>query len=88
MESVWLEALLSLGVGVGLAAAAGLRVFLPLLLLGSAARLGWIPLTDGFGWLASGAGLSALGVATVLEIGAYSDRVLFGLCAGLVGVQR
>ena len=71
MDPVWVEALLSLGVGVGLAAAAGLRVFLPLLLLGSAARLGWLPLTGGFEWLASGVGLGTLGVATVLEIGAY-----------------
>jgi hypothetical protein len=71
LEPVWGEALLSLGVGVGLAAAAGLRVFLPLLLLGTAARLGWLPLVDGFDWLASGPGLSALGVATILEIGAY-----------------
>lgn len=66
-----MEALLSLAIGVGLAAAAGLRVFLPLLLLGSAARLGWLPLTDGFEWLASGVGLSTLAVATALEIGAY-----------------
>lgn len=71
MDPVWVEALLSLGVGVGLAAAAGLRVFLPLLLLGSAARLGWLPLTDGFEWLASGVGLGTLSVATALEIGAY-----------------
>ena len=54
-----------------MAAAAGLRVFLPLLLLGSAARLGWLPLSDGFEWLSSGVGLGALGAATVLEIGAY-----------------
>ena len=71
MEPVWVEGLLSLSVGVGLAAAAGLRVFLPLLLLGSAARLGWLPLTDGFDWLASGVGLGTLSVATALEIGAY-----------------
>jgi Domain of unknown function (DUF4126) len=71
MDHVWVEALLSVGVGLGLAAAAGLRVFLPLLLLGSAARVGWIPLADGYEWLASGAGLSALGIATVLEIGGY-----------------
>ena len=71
MEPVWVEGLLSLSDGVGLAAAAGLRVFLPLLLLGSAARLGWLPLTDGFDWLASGVGLGTLSVATALEIGAY-----------------
>ena len=71
MDPVWTEALLSLGVGLALAAAAGLRVFVPLLVLGGAARLGWLPLANGFEWLASGSGLGTLGVATVLEIGAY-----------------
>jgi hypothetical protein len=71
MDPVWTEALLSLGVGLALAAAAGLRVFVPLLVLGGAARLGWLPLANGFEWLASGPGLGTLGVATVLEIAAY-----------------
>jgi hypothetical protein len=67
----WTGAVLSLGDGVGRAAAAGLRVFLPLLLLGLAAHLGWLPLTDGFAWLASPPALTALAAATVLEVGAY-----------------
>jgi hypothetical protein len=67
----WAGAVLSLGVGVGLAAAAGLRVFLPLLLLGVAAHLGWLPLTEGFAWLASPPALIALTAATALEVGAY-----------------
>jgi hypothetical protein len=71
MEIDWGHAVLSLGVGVGLAAAAGLRVFVPLLLLGLAARAGWLPLTESFVWLASGPALTALAVATVLEVGAY-----------------
>jgi uncharacterized protein DUF4126 len=71
MDPGWGEAVLSVGVGLGLAAAAGLRVFLPLLMLGAAARLGWLPLVDGFDWLASTSGLTALGVASILEIGAY-----------------
>jgi hypothetical protein len=62
--SVWL-ALLS---GIAVAAACGLRAFLPLLLLGIAARLGWIELRGGAGWLAGDAALIALGVATVLEV--------------------
>jgi hypothetical protein len=66
-----MEAFLSLGVGIGLAAATGLRVFLPLLLLGGAARMGFLPLTGGFEWLESGWGLTALGVATILEVSAY-----------------
>lgn len=71
MEPVWVEAVLSVAVGLGLAAAAGLRVFVPLLVLGGAARLGWLPLANGFEWLASGSGLATLSVATILEIAAY-----------------
>jgi hypothetical protein len=71
MDVSWAEALLSLGAGVALAAAAGLRVFVPLLVLGSAARLGWLPLQSGFEWLASTTGLAAIAVAVVLEVAAY-----------------
>jgi hypothetical protein len=71
MDTVWVEAILSLGVGLGLAAAAGLRVFLPLLLLGAAARLGWVGLSEGFQWLESGWALGALASAAFVEIAAY-----------------
>jgi hypothetical protein len=67
----WSGAVLSLGVGIGLAAAAGLRVFLPLLVLGLASRFGALPLAGGFDWLATGPTLVVLGAATVFEIGAY-----------------
>ena len=71
MDITWTEALLSLGIGVGLAAATGMRVFLPLLVLGAAARLEWLPLSGGFEWLASWPAIGALAVAALLEIGAY-----------------
>lgn len=71
MDIDWVDAVLSLGVGLGLAAAAGLRVFLPLLLLGVGARLGWVGLSDGFQWLESGWTLGALASAAFLEIAAY-----------------
>lgn len=67
----WTEGVLSLGVGIGLAAAAGLRVFLPLLVLGLAARAGIVPLVASFDWLASGPGIAALAVASVVEVAAY-----------------
>jgi hypothetical protein len=66
-----MEWLLPLGAGVGLAAACGLRVFAPLLVLGLAARFGHLPLAHGFEWAASTPALVALGLATVLEITAY-----------------
>ena len=66
-----LDTLLSVGVGLGLAAAAGFRVFVPLLVLSLAARAGYVPLSSGFEWIASTPALLAFGTATVLEVGAY-----------------
>jgi hypothetical protein len=65
------ELLLSLGVGLGLAAACGFRIFLPLFALGAAARAEWLPLAGGFEWLATTPALAAFAAATALEIGAY-----------------
>jgi hypothetical protein len=66
-----MESLLSIALGIGLAAATGLRVFLPLLIAGLAARAGWIPLTDTFAWLESTPALVTLGTAALLETLAY-----------------
>ena len=71
MDITWTEAICSLGIGVGLAAATGMRVFLPLLVLGAAARLEWLPLSGGFEWLSSWPAIGALAVAALLEVGAY-----------------
>jgi len=63
--------LVSVALGLGLAAAAGLRVFVPLLALGIASRAGYLQLADGFAWLASDAALIVFGTATVVEVVAY-----------------
>jgi len=63
--------LVSVAVGLGLAAACGFRVFVPLLIASLAAHFGRLPLANGFDWLASVPALVALGTATVLEVGAY-----------------
>jgi Domain of unknown function (DUF4126) len=63
--------LISVALGIGLAAAAGFRVFVPLLVAGLAARAGYIPLNDSFAWLASTPALLTLGTAAVLETLAY-----------------
>jgi hypothetical protein len=70
-ELLSLETLASVGVGLGLAAATGLRVFVPLLFLAVAARLDVVRLADGFEWLASTPAMAALAAATVFEILAY-----------------
>lgn len=68
---VSLESLLSVALGIGLAAAAGFRIFVPLLVAGLAARAGLLPLTDGFQWLAGTPALLMLGTAAVFEVLAY-----------------
>jgi hypothetical protein len=62
---------LSIALGVGLAAATGLRLFLPMLVVSVAAYTGHLPLSDNFAWLATPAALVLLSVAAVVEILAY-----------------
>ena len=66
-----LTAAISVALGIGLAAATGFRVFLPLLIAALAARFGHLPLNDAFGWLATAPALFTLGSAAVLETLAY-----------------
>jgi len=66
-----LEWILSLFAGVGLAAATGFRVFVPLLGVSVAGSLGILPLSSNFEWLSSPVAMAALAIATVLEIGTY-----------------
>jgi hypothetical protein len=68
---ITLESLVGIALGIGLAAATGFRIFVPLLIAGLAARFGDLPLGDGFHWLASTPALLALGTAAVLETLAY-----------------
>ncbi len=76
---------LSIALGVGLAAAVGFRVFLPLLVTSIAAYFGHLHLSSGFAWLGSMPALLMLTVAAVLEIIAYYipgvDNVLDALAA-------
>ncbi len=71
-----METLLSVLTGIGVAAACGFRVFVPLLALGIAGRIGILPLNGSFVMLASLPALIALGTAAVLEIAAYYVPVL------------
>lgn len=65
------EALVSIGVGLALAAAAGFRIFVPLLALSLAAHGGWVELSPSFAWLATTSASVALATAMILEIAAY-----------------
>ncbi|MFO7651462.1 MAG: DUF4126 domain-containing protein [bacterium] len=57
--------------GIGLAAACGFRVFVPLLVASIAALSGHLELSGGFEWLGTWPALVVFAVATLLEIAAY-----------------
>lgn len=67
---------MALFLGLGLAASAGLNAFLPLLLLGAAARFHVVPglaLNGSFTWLTSDVALIVLIVASIIEI--VADKI-------------
>ena len=63
--------LLAVALGLGLATAAGLRVFVPVFGAGLAAHFGLVELHPSFAWLGTTTALIALGTATVAEVLAY-----------------
>ena len=67
------EALPVVALAVALAACAGLRAWLPLLLAGALSRLGWLELGESFRFLGSTKALVIFGIATVLEL--VGDKV-------------
>ncbi|MFT4692190.1 MAG: DUF4126 domain-containing protein [Verrucomicrobiia bacterium] len=86
------DTLLSLSIGLGLAAACGFRIFVPMLITSIAAKSGHLELAESFMWLASDAALISLGAATVVEVLAYYvpwlDNLLDGIttpCAVVAG---
>ncbi|MBS7321379.1 DUF4126 domain-containing protein [Acinetobacter faecalis] len=66
-----METILGLCIGIGLSAACGFRVFVPLLVMSIASLLGWFEPMKGFEWLAMPSVCIALAVATVCEVAAY-----------------
>src|SRR5580765_8928620 len=66
-----METLFSICVGVGLSAACGFRVFVPLLVMSVASHTGHLPLAHGFEWIGAYPALIAFSVATLVEILAY-----------------
>ena len=69
-EAALVELLPSVGLAIALAACAGVRAWLPLLLAGGLSRAGFLELGDSFAFLSSNKALVLFGLATVLEIAA------------------
>jgi hypothetical protein len=66
-----MEIFLGFILGIGLSAACGFRVFVPLLGASIASMSGYLTLTSNFAWLGSWPPFIAFATATVIEIGAY-----------------
>lgn len=67
----YLSYLLSAFIGIGLAAASGFRVFLPMFAVSLASYFGWIPMNEHFIWLSGLPTLITTGIATLAEILTY-----------------
>jgi len=66
-----METMLSIFVGVGLSAACGFRIFVPLLIMSIASLSGHLVLSPEFEWIATYPALAAFSIATLFEISAY-----------------
>jgi Domain of unknown function (DUF4126) len=66
-----MELALSICLGIGLSAACGFRVFVPLLGMSAAALAGHVELAEGVAWMGTWPALACFLTATILEIGAY-----------------
>jgi len=66
-----MEQVLSICVGIGLSAACGFRVFLPLLVMSIASLSGHLSLAHGFEWIGTYPALVSFSVATCVEIAGY-----------------
>jgi hypothetical protein len=69
----WTEVVPAVALAIGLAACAGLRAWLPLLLTGGLVRAGVIEVGESFSFLASDRALVLFGLASVIEI--VADKV-------------
>ena len=66
-----METLLGIAVGIGLSAACGFRVFVPLLVMNLMSLSEQLHLSSGFGWIGSYYATIAFSTATIVEVLGY-----------------
>ena len=66
-----LQVILSLSLGLGLAAACGFRVFIPPLMMGVASRFDLYELEGSFVWVGETWAIGVFAIATLAEVGGY-----------------
>lgn len=66
-----MELLLTIALGIGLAAACGFRIFVPFMVISVASLGGYLELAPGFDWIGTYPALLLFAIATVIEVAAY-----------------
>ncbi|MFZ2323349.1 MAG: DUF4126 domain-containing protein [Ignavibacteriaceae bacterium] len=66
-----MEIILSIFIGIGLAAAVGFRIFIPFLIVSIASYSGYLELSTNFHWIGTMPALVLFAVATVAEVFSY-----------------
>lgn len=66
-----ISTIVSVFLGIALAASVGFRIFVPFFVLSLAAHFQIIPLNENWQWVSSEIAMITLGIATIVEIGAY-----------------
>ncbi len=74
-----METLLSIFIGIGLSAACGFRVFIPLMIVSVSALSGHLSLAPGFEWIGTYPALVVFGIASIVEILSYYVPVIDNL---------
>lgn len=89
-ENMTIEMILSICLGIGLAASSGFRVFVPLFAVSLASYFGILPLGESWLWLGSTTALVILAVASIVESVSYLvpfvDNLLDTIAVPLAGV--
>jgi hypothetical protein len=74
-----METLLSIFIGIGLSAACGFRVFIPLMIVSVSSLTGHLALAPGFEWIGTYPALVAFAMASIIEILSYYVPVIDNL---------
>jgi len=66
-----ISTIVSIFLGISLAASVGFRIFVPFFVLSLAAHFQIVPLNENWEWVGTTAAILTLGIATIVEIAAY-----------------
>ena len=80
-----MENILSVCLGIGLSAACGFRVFIPVLVMSIASLSGYLTLSHGFQWIGTYPALVVFATAAILEIAAYYIPFIDNLMDSIAG---